>query len=113
MYANRHPLALVGLAFPAWRARPVATRAAMLIEAARLIEANSAELIALASREAGKTRLDGIAEVRAAVDFCRYYANEAAKLMADGAPVGVGPSPVFRRGISRWSSSPGRSPPPW
>ena len=80
-----------GLAFPAWRARPVATRAAMLIEAARLIEANSAELIALASREAGKTRLDGIAEVREAVDFCRYYANEAVKLMADGAPVGAGP----------------------
>lgn len=75
-------------AFPAWRARPIAERVAMLEETARLLEANMAELIALASREAGKTRLDGIAEVREAVDFCRYYAAEAARLVGVG---GVGP----------------------
>jgi RHH-type proline utilization regulon transcriptional repressor/proline dehydrogenase/delta 1-pyrroline-5-carboxylate dehydrogenase len=33
--------------------------------------------MALLSREAGKTWLDGIAEVREAADFCRYYAHLA------------------------------------
>ena len=31
----------------------------------------------LAVREAGKTLNNAVAEVREAVDFCRYYANEA------------------------------------
>ena len=36
--------------------------------------------IALCTREAGKTAVDGVAEVREAVDFCRYYANEARRV---------------------------------
>ena len=62
---------------PAWAARPVAERAAILRRAADLYEANAAEFFALATREAGKTLADGIAEVREAVDFLRYYAAEA------------------------------------
>jgi RHH-type proline utilization regulon transcriptional repressor/proline dehydrogenase/delta 1-pyrroline-5-carboxylate dehydrogenase len=38
------------------------------------LEADMDRLIAILSREAGKTLNDGIAEVREAVDFCRYYA---------------------------------------
>ena len=37
------------------------------------------ELIALCIKEAGKTVPDGVAEVREAVDFCRYYAAKALK----------------------------------
>jgi RHH-type proline utilization regulon transcriptional repressor/proline dehydrogenase/delta 1-pyrroline-5-carboxylate dehydrogenase len=37
-------------------------------------------LIALTTREAGKTLADGIAEVREAVDFCRYYAAQGRRL---------------------------------
>lgn len=62
---------------PGWATRPVAERADILRRAADLYEANAAEFFALATREAGKTLADGVAEVREAVDFLRYYAFEA------------------------------------
>lgn len=62
---------------PAWAARPVAERADILRRIADLYEENAAEFFALATREAGKSLADGVAEVREAVDFLRYYANEA------------------------------------
>ena len=61
----------------AWAARPVEERAACLERAADLLEERIAELMALCTREAGKTMADGVAEVREAVDFCRYYAARA------------------------------------
>ena len=61
----------------AWDATPVERRAQMLERAGDLLEANRGELIALCTREAGKTIHDGIAEVREAVAFCRYYAQQA------------------------------------
>ncbi|MER9316907.1 bifunctional proline dehydrogenase/L-glutamate gamma-semialdehyde dehydrogenase PutA [Mesorhizobium sp. M0659] len=63
---------------PAWAKRPVAERAAILNRAADLYEANAVEFFALATREAGKSLADGVAELREAVDFLRYYAAEAA-----------------------------------
>ena len=68
-------------AFPTWAATPTENRAAILERAADLIEKYSAELIALCTREAGKTLPDGVAEVREAADFCRYYAAEARRIM--------------------------------
>ena len=67
-------------AFPAWAATPVATRAAMLRRSADLLEAERPALMATLAREAGKTLDDGIAEVREAVDFLRFYADEAETL---------------------------------
>jgi RHH-type proline utilization regulon transcriptional repressor/proline dehydrogenase/delta 1-pyrroline-5-carboxylate dehydrogenase len=64
-------------AFPAWSKTPVAARAAVLRRTADLVERDRAGLMALLMREAGKTRADALAEVREAVDFCRYYAVEA------------------------------------
>ncbi|MPZ38917.1 MAG: L-glutamate gamma-semialdehyde dehydrogenase [Rhizobiales bacterium] len=64
-------------AFPAWQARPVAERAAILKRAADLIEGRRGRLIALMQSEGGKTLDDCVSEVREAVDFCRYYAVEA------------------------------------
>ena len=63
-----------------WDRLPVASRAAILEHAADLMEARMPEYMALCTREAGKTMLDGIAEVREAVDFLRYYAQQARKL---------------------------------
>ncbi|MCP4327135.1 MAG: bifunctional proline dehydrogenase/L-glutamate gamma-semialdehyde dehydrogenase PutA [Alphaproteobacteria bacterium] len=74
-------------AFPAWRDRPVEDRAAFLERAADLFEANTPELMAIAIREAGKTLADAVAEVREAVDFCRYYAVQARRLC--GAPTAL------------------------
>ena len=74
-------------AFADWSARPPAERARMLRLAADAYEANAAELTALATREAGKTLADAIAELREAVDFLRYYAD--AGEAATGSPRGV------------------------
>lgn len=65
------------LAFPNWNATPVQERAACLYKLADLLEENMPELMALCAREAGKQLADGIAEVREAVDFCRFYAQQA------------------------------------
>lgn len=62
-------------AFPAWKKTGAEERAATLERAADLIEENRAELMALCAREAGKTIPDALAEIREAVDYCRYYAN--------------------------------------
>ena len=72
-----------------WAARPAGERAALLRKVADLMEANAPELFALATREAGKTLLDGIAEIREAVDFARYYANEAERHAEAGNARGV------------------------
>jgi RHH-type proline utilization regulon transcriptional repressor/proline dehydrogenase/delta 1-pyrroline-5-carboxylate dehydrogenase len=82
----------VGLALaaqPEWGARPVEDRAAILLRIADLYEENSIEFFALAAREAGKTLIDGVAEVREAVDFLRYYAGQAEMVEAGTAPRGV------------------------
>jgi RHH-type transcriptional regulator, proline utilization regulon repressor / proline dehydrogenase / delta 1-pyrroline-5-carboxylate dehydrogenase len=60
-----------------WAARPVEERAACLDRVATAMEQDCAELMALCVREAGKTLPDALAEVREAVDFCRYYAARA------------------------------------
>ncbi len=62
---------------PAWDRTPVASRAAILEHAAQLMEARMPQFIAMCTKEAGKTIADGVAEVREAVDFLRYYAAEA------------------------------------
>jgi RHH-type transcriptional regulator, proline utilization regulon repressor / proline dehydrogenase / delta 1-pyrroline-5-carboxylate dehydrogenase len=67
--------------FVEWSTRPVQERAACLERLADLLEENQAELLAMACLEAGKTFNDGVAEVREAIDFCRYYASQAVKLM--------------------------------
>ena len=62
------------LAQPAWDEAGGPTRALVLEAMAQALETHRDHLIALCVREAGKTLADGIAEVREAADFCRYYA---------------------------------------
>ncbi|KAF1716750.1 bifunctional proline dehydrogenase/L-glutamate gamma-semialdehyde dehydrogenase [Pseudoxanthomonas yeongjuensis] len=62
---------------PGWDRTPAAGRATILEHAAGLLEARMPEFIALCVKEAGKTIPDGVAEVREAVDFLRYYAAQA------------------------------------
>ncbi|MCH9675143.1 MAG: bifunctional proline dehydrogenase/L-glutamate gamma-semialdehyde dehydrogenase PutA [Gammaproteobacteria bacterium] len=76
--------------FGEWSQKPVNVRAQTLIRASDLLEQRQAELMALCIREAGKTLDDAIAEIREAVDFLRYYAEEATGVAhADAAPAGV------------------------
>jgi len=67
---------------PAWDATPAASRAAILEHAADLLEQRMPQFIALCTKEAGKTIPDGVAEVREAVDFLRYYAAQARSAFA-------------------------------
>jgi len=63
--------------FLSWSAMAVADRAAPLDRAADLLEVHRGELIALLQKEGGKTLDDALAELREAVDYCRYYAAQA------------------------------------
>ncbi len=65
---------------PAWDATPAASRAAILEHAADLLEARMPQFMAMCTKEAGKTLADGVAEVREAVDFLRYYALQAREI---------------------------------
>ncbi|QEY24238.1 bifunctional proline dehydrogenase/L-glutamate gamma-semialdehyde dehydrogenase PutA [Neisseria animalis] len=73
----------------AWAATPAAERAAALRRFADLLEQHTPALMMLAVREAGKTLNNAIAEVREAVDFCRYYADEAEHTLPETAQ-GIG-----------------------
>jgi RHH-type proline utilization regulon transcriptional repressor/proline dehydrogenase/delta 1-pyrroline-5-carboxylate dehydrogenase len=59
---------------------PVAERATVLRRAAELYETHFGELFALLAREAGKSLPDAVGELREAVDFLTYYADQAAGL---------------------------------
>ncbi len=63
-------------AYNAWSQTEASDRAYKIETFANLIEDHKAELISLCVREAGKTIEDAIAEIREAIDFCRYYANK-------------------------------------
>ncbi len=73
-------LDLAAGAQPGWDLAPAGQRAEILERAADLYEEHTGELLALCVREAGKTIPDAIAELREAVDFLRYYANECRRL---------------------------------
>ncbi len=75
-------LASAGAAQPGWDAIPAGERAACLERAADALEARRGEFLSLLVREAGKTLPDAVAELREAVDFCRYYAARARELFA-------------------------------
>ena len=62
---------------PEWDAQGFAARAELLLAFADQLEAQRSRLMSLVVREAGKSLPDALAEVREAVDFCRYYAAQA------------------------------------
>jgi RHH-type proline utilization regulon transcriptional repressor/proline dehydrogenase/delta 1-pyrroline-5-carboxylate dehydrogenase len=75
-------MAAAAAGFRAWAATPVGERATALERAGDLIEARRGPLIGLLAHEGGKTLADGLAEVREAVDLCRYYASQARSALA-------------------------------
>ena len=64
-----------------WSKTPVAQRAAMLRTAADKLDAALPRFAAMLVKEAFKTWGDAVSEVREAVDFLRYYALEAERIM--------------------------------
>ncbi len=90
----RAAMAAAARAQPAWDVTPAAERAACLTRAADLLEQRRGQFLSLLVREAGKTLPDAVAELREAVDFCRYYAARARELF--GAPEEM-PGPTGER----------------
>ncbi|HEU0134962.1 MAG TPA: bifunctional proline dehydrogenase/L-glutamate gamma-semialdehyde dehydrogenase PutA, partial [Allosphingosinicella sp.] len=86
-------------AFPAWDARSVDERADCLERLADLLERERDALMRICVQEARKTIPDALAEVREAVDFCRYYAAQARKgLQPTELPGPTGERNVLRMG---------------
>lgn len=69
-------------AAPRWQAMPLAERCAMLVQTADLLQAALPRFCGLLVHEAHKTLPDAVAEVREAIDACRYYAQQAAATLA-------------------------------
>ncbi|PZU57842.1 MAG: bifunctional proline dehydrogenase/L-glutamate gamma-semialdehyde dehydrogenase [Sphingobium sp.] len=69
---------------PAWDSLGGAARAEVLRSMAGALETEMDALVAILALEGGKTLNDGVAEVREAADFCRYYARLAERQF--GAP---------------------------
>ncbi len=93
----RAAMAAADAGFAAWTATPCEERAATLERAADLLERHRGELLALLQNEGGKTLNDAVAEVREAVDYCRYYAAQArVSLGSEPLPGPTGESNVLR-----------------
>ena len=88
-----------GAGFVRWSRLPVENRAACLERMADLMEENRDRLLGLLAAEAGKTLDDGVAEIREAVDFCRYYAEEARTNFAEPQAM---PGPTGESNLYRW-----------
>lgn len=69
-------------AWPDWNDTPLHERANVLRRAADLLESRLPEFCGLLVKGAHKTLGDCVAEVREAVDFCRYYAEQAEERLA-------------------------------
>ena len=69
-------------AWPTWMRVSVDTRSQALEAAAEKLETQLFDWAALISLEAGRTLDDAVSEVREAVDFCRYYAQQGRRLFS-------------------------------
>jgi len=75
------PLAISTNCYNSWSKVPVAERSAILRKAADALQAALPRFCALLVKEAFKTWNDAISEVREAIDFLRYYALQAERIM--------------------------------
>ncbi len=93
----RAAMAAAAAGFPAWAATACEERATVLDRAADMLEEKRGALLALLQDEGGKTLDDALSELREAVDYCRYYAEEARATLAPQAMPGpTGESNVLR-----------------
>jgi succinate-semialdehyde dehydrogenase/glutarate-semialdehyde dehydrogenase len=87
-------LALAWQAFQCYRKTSLPARAAILVRAADILEAEKRRWAALMTEEMGKTLLSAEAEVVKCAGVCRYYAETGAAALADMQIPG-GPSGSF------------------
>ena len=68
---------------PTWDTAGAEARAGLLKDVADLLERDRVRMVSLLVREAGKTLSDAVAELREAVDFCRYYSATALQTLTE------------------------------
>lgn len=83
-----------------WAATSPEQRAAPLLKAAEMLENQLYPLLGLIVREAGKSFLNALAEIREAVDFLRYYGTTIARTYDNKTHIALG-GPVVC--ISPWN----------
>ncbi|WP_245312387.1 trifunctional transcriptional regulator/proline dehydrogenase/L-glutamate gamma-semialdehyde dehydrogenase [Rhizobium sp. R693] len=84
-----HAAAIALKAASSWAAASPLARAALLDRAADIMQAKMETLLGLIIREAGKSLLNAVAEVREAIDFLRYYAEQSRRTLGPShAPLG-------------------------
>ncbi len=76
-------LALTAAATPAWSARPLAERTALLRRAGEVLLKHRDEYAALMSREMGKLIGEARGEIETCARCCEFYAENASELLAD------------------------------
>ena len=76
------PIAISTKSYQTWSKTEVSERAAILRRAADALQEQLPRFCALLVKEAFKTWGDAVSEVREAIDFMRYYAGEAERIMA-------------------------------
>jgi RHH-type proline utilization regulon transcriptional repressor/proline dehydrogenase/delta 1-pyrroline-5-carboxylate dehydrogenase len=87
------------MGFKSWSRTDPGARAAALDRAADLLEDRRDRFMALLVGEAGKTLDDGIAEIREAVDFLRYYAARSREMFSQMQPM---PGPTGEENRLGW-----------
>jgi succinate-semialdehyde dehydrogenase/glutarate-semialdehyde dehydrogenase len=78
-----HKLALAAAVFPEYATTDFDQRATWLLEAARILEREKERFGRIMTAEMGKTLVSAIAEAEKCALGCRYYAEHAAKHLAD------------------------------
>lgn len=84
-------VAVAQAAVPAWDSRGSAARRRILFEAARIMENERTNTVAVMMLDSGKTAAEADPEITEAIDFARYYGISARTHIAgsDSTPVGV------------------------
>ena len=75
----------------AWKNYPVEERCVILEKFAEELDANLKKIITVCVKETGRTIKNSIAEIREAIDFCRYYSMQAREIFKEsllGGPTG-------------------------
>ena len=79
-------IAAAEAAFPAWRAKTAAERAAILLRLADLIRANAEELAFLLTSEQGKPLAEARGEIGMSAAYVQWFAEEARRIYGDTIP---------------------------
>ncbi len=76
-------VAAASAALPGWAATPIHSRGAVLAAAAAIVDLNAEQWGLELAVEEGKTRLEGVGEVRRAAQILRYYAGEGDRVSGE------------------------------